>query len=304
METAQGVVFNIQSYSIHDGPGIRTVVFFKGCPLSCHWCSNPESQDARPELGVFKSLCKKCGRCVETCPNGAISLAPGGDPVTDRTRCVLCGACERACPHRVRKIYGRAVSATDLMQEIQKDAPFYVRSGGGVTFSGGEPTLQFDLLVDLLRECRARYIHTAVETCGFLKDDGKLDTLLSLVDLLLYDIKCIDDDKHRKLTGVSNETILRNARRIASSGGKMIVRVPLIPGFNANREDVEAIGDFVLSLITVKEVNLLPYHELGSSKYGMLDREYGFGGAPPLTDGKVEEFRAYFESCGLVCTVD
>jgi len=179
-----------------------------------------------------------------------------------------------------------------------------VRSGGGVTFSGGEPTLQFNLLVDLLRECRARYIHTAVETCGFLRDDAKLDALLPLVDLFLYDIKCIDDEKHRRFTGVLNDTIIRNARRIASSGGKMIVRVPLIPGFNATREDVEAIGDFVLSLISVKEVNLLPYHELGSSKYGMLEREYGFGGAPPLTAERVEEFRSHIESCGLVCTID
>jgi pyruvate formate lyase activating enzyme len=304
METARGVVFNIQSYSIHDGPGIRTVVFFKGCPLSCLWCSNPESQDARPELGIYGSLCRRCGRCVEACPKGAISPAPGGEPVTDRSRCVLCGACEKACPHRVRKVYGREVSAADLLAEIEKDTPFYVRSGGGVTFSGGEPTLQYELLVDLLRACRARYIHTALETCGFLRDDAKFDDLLALVDLVLYDIKCIDDEKHRRFTGVSNETILRNARRIASSGGKMIVRVPLVPGFNDTREDIEAIGGFVLSLISVREVNLLPYHQLGASKYGMLGREYALAGAPVLTEKKVEELRSLLESAGLVCTID
>jgi pyruvate formate lyase activating enzyme len=304
METAQGVVFNIQSYSIHDGPGIRTVVFFKGCPLSCLWCSNPESQGARPELGILSGLCKSCGRCVEACPKGAISLLPGSEPMTDRARCVLCGACEQTCPHRARKIYGRTVSASDLMAEVEKDAPFYVRSGGGVTFSGGEPTLQHDLLLELLNACRAKYIHTAVETCGFVRDDEKFDALLPLVDLFLYDIKCIDDEKHRRFTGVTNETILRNARRIASSGGKMVVRVPLIPGFNDTRDDIEAIGDFVLSLISVKEVNLLPYHELGKSKYGMLGREYGLEGAPALTDERVQELRSILVNCGLACTID
>ncbi|MFW6181269.1 MAG: glycyl-radical enzyme activating protein [Spirochaetota bacterium] len=298
-----GVVFNIQSYSIHDGPGIRTVVFLKGCPLSCLWCSNPESQRASPELGLLADRCARCGACVRVCPNGAVSFNDAGAPVTDREKCAACGRCEEACPYRARKVYGRRVGFGELMEEIEKDAPFYVRSGGGVTFSGGEPTLQEDILLPLLEACRARYIHTAVETCGYVTDRARLDRLLAHIDLVLYDIKCMDPGRHRRFTGVSNQVILDNARYIASQGKSMIVRVPVIPGFNDSSEDMEAIGRFALSLISVGEVDLLPYHELGKAKYRMLDMDYRMGEGT-LTPERVSELQAVVEGLGLACRVD
>jgi pyruvate formate lyase activating enzyme len=304
INSTSGIVFNVQSYSIHDGPGIRTVVFLKGCPLSCSWCSNPESQNPLPELGVLDERCTGCATCVRVCPTGAVSMGEDGRPVYDRTKCVLCARCEEACPSRVRKVYGRTVTLSALMGEISRDMPFYVRSGGGVTFSGGEPTMQYDLLLSLLKACKERYIHTAMETCGYLRDREKLDTLLQYLDLALYDVKCIDPDTHRRFTGVDNGLILDNARRIAASGTEMVIRVPIIPGFNDSTEVLAEIGEFVTGLDSVEEVNLLPYHELGRHKYGMLDREYGLGDEEALPEERIQALRDVVESFGLRCTVD
>jgi pyruvate formate lyase activating enzyme len=298
-----GIVFNIQSYSIHDGPGIRTVVFMKGCPLSCQWCSNPESQHTAPELGLLPERCTQCGACVRVCPQGAISFTADGEQLTDRLKCIVCGRCEEVCPSRARKVYGRKVYFQELMSEIEKDMPFYLRSGGGVTFSGGEPTLQEDILLPLLKACKARYIATAVETCGYVTDRAKLDRLLEYIDLFLYDIKCIDSEKHRRFTGIANELILENARYIASSGKSMIIRVPVVPGLNDSTEEMTAIGGFVIGLVSVREVNLLPYHELGKVKYRMLGMEYRMGESS-LSPERVFELKGVLEGFGLTCSVD
>ncbi len=299
-----GVVFNIQSYSIHDGPGIRTVVFFKGCPLKCAWCSNPESQSKTPELGLLKERCHSCRKCVEVCPEGAISITRDGTVITDRVKCIICGTCESVCPYRARQVYGRQISKEELVDEIGKDMPFYIRSGGGVTFSGGEPTVQHGTLLAALKGCKGKYIHTAIETCGYVTDRKKLDDLLEYLDLVLYDIKCIDDEMHKKFAGASNRIILENARYIASTGKEMIIRVPLIPGFNDKEDEIRKIGEFVLSLVSVKEIDLLPYHELGKSKYGMLDKEYGLGEDADLSEEKVAQLKTLIESCGLACKID
>jgi pyruvate formate lyase activating enzyme len=300
----EGVVFNVQSYSIHDGPGIRTVVFLKGCPLSCLWCSNPESQNPGPEIGVSNTLCRACGTCVERCPQHAISITGEGKGHTDRTLCVRCGQCEQYCPYHARKLYGSMYAPNELMKRIEKDIPFFLRSGGGVTFSGGEPTLQHEFLLKVVQECRRRFIHTAVETCGYINDRERLDQLLASLDLFLYDIKCMDSERHRRFTGVPNELILDNARYIASSGADMIVRVPVIPGFNDTEEDMHSIASFVLGLLSVKRVNLLPYHELGRSKYGMLDREYLLEGGEELAENRLETLRQAIQSAGLACDID
>ena len=299
-----GVVFNIQSYSIHDGPGIRTVVFFKGCPLKCVWCSNPESQSKAPELGLLKERCHQCRKCVEVCPEGAISITEDGTIITDRVKCIICGACENICPYRARQIYGRQISKEELVDEIGKDTPFYIRSGGGVTFSGGEPTVQYRTLLAVLKACKEKYIHTAIETCGYVTDRKKLDDLLEYLDLVLYDIKCIDDEMHKKFTGASNQIILENARYIASTGKEMIIRVPIIPGFNDKEDEIRKISEFVLSLVSVKEINLLPYHELGKSKYGMLDKEYSLGEDAELSEEKMAQLKSLIESSGLTYNID
>jgi pyruvate formate lyase activating enzyme len=300
----QGVVFNVQSYSIHDGPGIRTVVFLKGCPLSCLWCSNPESQNPRPELGVSNTLCKACGSCVERCPQHAISISEDGKGRIDRSLCVRCGQCEQYCPYHARKLYGKMYTPSELVLRIEKDMPFFLRSGGGVTFSGGEPTMQHGFLLKVLQECRRRFIHTAVETCGYITERERVDQLLASLDLFLYDIKCMDSERHRRFTGVPNELILDNARYVASSDADMIVRVPVIPGFNDTEEDMHSIASFVLSLLSVKRVNLLPYHELGRSKYGMFDRAYSLKGGEELSENRVETLRQVIQSAGLACDID
>jgi pyruvate formate lyase activating enzyme len=300
----QGIIFNIQSYSIHDGPGIRTVVFLKGCPLECFWCSNPESQNLNPELGVSPNLCKACGTCVERCPYKAVSLSEEGLPFTDPAVCILCGRCEIICPHNARKLYGKKYSIDQLIGKIEKDMPFFIRSGGGVTFSGGEPTVQYDFLLGALKACRKRFVHTAVETCGYMRDRTKLENLLNYLDLVLYDIKCMDGGKHERYTDVSNKLILDNAHLISSSGTEMIIRVPIIPGFNDSEDEMKRIAEFVLSLSSVEEVNLLPYHELGKTKYGMLNRTYGLQEAQGIPDSRIKELQAVMESFGLQCDVD
>jgi pyruvate formate lyase activating enzyme len=300
----EGVVFNIQSYSIHDGPGIRTVVFFKGCPLKCAWCSNPESQNSSPELGIMKERCQACRRCVEVCPEDAITIMQDGAAITNRARCKVCGTCENACPYRVRQIYGRQIPLDELVDEVGKDMPFYIRSGGGVTFSGGEPTVQYETLLAVLKACKGKFIHTAIETCGYVTHRKKLNDLLEYLDLVLYDIKCIDDELHKRFTGRSNRIILDNARYIASTGKEMIIRVPIIPGFNNREEEIRSIGEFVLSLVSVREVNLLPYHELGKSKYRMLDKKYYLSKDTDLSQEKVNKLKTVIESCGLLCKIE
>ncbi len=263
-----GVIFDIKRYAIHDGPGIRTTVFFKGCPLRCRWCHNPESWVTLPEPSWRGRRCLACGECFRTCDAGAITLKDN-QPATDAARCTVCGECVDACPGEAREIIGRSVESATLATEIEKDLVFYEQSGGGVTFSGGEPLQQPDFLQALLEECRAREIHTAVDTSGYAEPQV-IQRINEQVDLWLFDLKHIDNQAHQRLTGAGNELILENIRRLASAGSNVVVRVAVVPGFNDDDANIEATGRFVASLDRVSGVDVLPYHGAGHEKSNRL----------------------------------
>jgi pyruvate formate lyase activating enzyme len=266
----KGIVFNLQRYSIHDGPGIRTTVFLKGCHLRCFWCQNPESQRKKPEVFFKRGLCTLCGRCVTACLPGASRLLDDGSIVIDRSKCTGCAKCTEVCPNGARSLMGRYWTVDEVMAEVLRDRRFYENSGGGVTLSGGEPSDQPRFALALLRTCKDAGLHTAIETCGY-GSWPTMEKVLNNVDLVLFDIKHMDPKKHREATGKSNDTILENARRVARYK-PMRVRVPVIPGFNDSVEEIGEIAHFVRAELVSAEIDLLPYNKLGESKYEFLDR--------------------------------
>jgi pyruvate formate lyase activating enzyme len=270
-----GTVFDIRRYAIHDGPGIRTAVFFKGCPLSCAWCHNPEGRLNTPELIFRPNRCILCGDCLDVCPNDAVRRQ-GDGILIDRARCTVSGVCAVVCPAEALEVVGRTMDVARVLAEVERDRAFYEQSGGGVTFTGGEPLAQPDFLLDLLSACRARGIHTVVDTSGFAPWET-LDRIHPLVDLFLYDLKLIDDARHRQWTGVSNAGILSNLRRLSAAGSNLRVRIPLVPGVNDDEADLRLTGEFLASLPHVPPVELLPYHAIAAGKYASLGREYTLG---------------------------
>lgn len=295
----EGTVFDIQRYSVHDGPGIRTIVFLKGCPLSCRWCSNPESQRPQPTLMYQKSACTQCNRCIEVCKQGAISFA--NPTFIDRSRCISCGACAEVCLPNALVMKGRRMTVWQVVQELQKDATTYRRSNGGITLSGGEPLVQSDFARELLKACKEKGWHTAMETTGHASKEV-VEDVMPFVDQALVDLKSIDPAVHKENTGVDNRQILENAIRI-STITKAVVRVPLVPGVNANRPAVEAIGRFAKLMHNVDTVHLLPYHTYGENKYDLLGRPYPMGNTPTLPKTTVDELKGVVEGLGLRCII-
>lgn len=258
-----GLVFDIQKYSIHDGPGIRTTVFLKGCPLHCPWCHNPESRSPDVEISWSEARCIGCYQCWQVCPQ-ACEVRPA-TPEIDRQRCLGCGRCVAACPTGAREWVGRQRTVDEILAEVLQDRLFYDESGGGVTLSGGEPLMQAEFSRQLLAACRREGLHTAVDTCGF----GRCEDLLGLAaytNLFLYDVKILDDQRHRQYTGVSNVVILENLTALCEAGAEVWVRVPVIPGFNAAPDDIAATAAWVASLGRVRRLHLLPYHAWGLHK--------------------------------------
>ncbi len=273
-----GTIFNIMRCSINDGPGIRTTVFFKGCPLACPWCHNPESVAREREIVLRDDRCIRCGDCIDSCTSHAIS-ARDGVIVTDRSLCLRCGDCIPSCYAGAREAVGREVSVDEVMHEIVRDRVFYDRSSGGATFSGGEPFLQHEFLMALLEACKRLGIHTAVDTSG-CTSPSILERAAPFVDLFLYDMKVMDDQKHTAFTGVSNVLLLENLRRLTAWGKEVIVRIPVIPGLNDDPENIRRSGEWLSSLRTIREVHVLPYHTSGTEKYARLGRRYALGATP------------------------
>jgi len=300
--SAAGVIFNVMRFAVHDGPGIRTTVFLKGCPLDCWWCHNPEGQRPEPEMVFWPGRCLACGRCVEVCPTGAAAAVlggeAGGEAVGDAAACILCGRCAEVCPSEARQICGRVVRAEELLDEIYRDRLFYDQSGGGVTFSGGEPLAQPDFLDALLQGCRGRGVRTCVDTSGWAPT-GLLLALAATVDLFLYDLKIMDPELHRRYAGLDNSLVLDNLRALVAAGRRVTVRIPVIPGVNDGAENVAATGEFLSSLGDPPDVVLLPYHRTGEDKHARLGRAYRLSGTMVPGAGRMDQIARQLGGYGL-----
>ncbi len=298
----EGTIFNIQRYSIQDGPGMRTTVFVKGCPLKCLWCSNPESQDPEPVISNRYTACKKCGKCVQVCPRSAVDLTEEGVSI-DRSKCDGCGNCIDACFSDAMHWTGEVVTVDKVMKTVLRDKMYYETSGGGVTCSGGEILSQPDFVAEIFRRCREEGIHTNADTCGWGTEEA-VRKVMSEADLCYYDLKHLDPEKHREYTGVDNARILRNLELTLSLGVKTVIRVPLIPEHNADEEHLRALAAYVKSLGEgVDSVCFLPYHSYGENKYRMIGRTYPLEGLRKLTEEEVRRAVEIVESFGLRAAV-
>ncbi len=285
----KGTVFDVQRFSVHDGPGIRTTVFLKGCPLRCLWCHNPESQRLQPEVFFQPANCLDCRRCFSACPEQALDRDRPARVI--RNRCTGCGECAAVCVTEALTMTGQEMMVEEVMDRIDRDAAFYATSGGGVTLSGGDPIAQVQFSVEILRRCQEKGYHTCVETSG-QAPWSDLARILAHTDLVLYDIKAIDDRAHRRFTGVSNRRILDNARRAAELGKAMVLRVPVVPGCNDDPANLEATARFAASLPGCPAVELLPYHQMAESKYDRLGRVYSLKGLKPPSAESMEVLKA------------
>ncbi|MGI6424296.1 MAG: glycyl-radical enzyme activating protein [Tepidanaerobacteraceae bacterium] len=297
----KGIVFNIQKLSIHDGPGIRTLVFLKGCPLRCLWCSNPESQKAKPQVASFHKRCIGCGVCEVVCPQKAIKEIDGLYIIDDEL-CDDCGICVKECYTNSKQFMGKEMTVEEVVEEVMKDNMFYKRSGGGVTFSGGEPLMQPAFLLALLKEFKKQNVNTAIETSGYC-DTEVLKEIADYLDIIHYDIKHMDTDIHKKITGVSNELILKNLKALDSKRKKIIVRIPIIPTYNDSEEHIKSVVDFCSDLKSVEKIELLPYHNLGEYKYKSINREYELSELKTPDKEHMEKLLNIVQDAGIPCEI-
>ncbi|HXJ89691.1 MAG TPA: glycyl-radical enzyme activating protein [Candidatus Binatia bacterium] len=289
-DTCRGLVFNIMRFAVHDGPGIRTTVFLKGCPLNCWWCHNPEGRSGKPEVAYVAERCIRCGDCVRACPEGSLVL--DDCVVRDPHLCRLHSRCVDACSTGAQEVVGRWMSPSDVLEEVVKDQIFFDESGGGVTISGGEPLMQTEFVEALLVALRAQRIHTALDTCGF----GELNAVARIsrnVDLFLFDLKLVDPKKHQQFTGVRNDRILASLRLLAEYGNAVIIRIPVIPGVNDDEDNLTAVSG-LLSSLRLRNIDLLPYHRIASGKYSRLNLTYRMEDVVPPTLEHMQVIAARF----------
>ena len=297
-----GLIFDVKKYAINDGPGIRVTIFFKGCPLHCAWCHNPESISSRVQKMYNRDKCIGCNSCVEVCPETACKLTSDGI-VTDPERCTSCGKCADICPTKATEMSGRVATVDELVEIIEKERIFFEQSGGGVTISGGEPLLQSDFLIALLDELGLRSIHRTVDTTGFAKSEILLK-VAKRTELFLYDLKMMDPLRHKKWTGVDNEHILKNLQLLAETGASINIRIPLVKGVNDDDANIEQTAAFVASLAgQKKKVNILPYHNIAANKYLKLGETYDSSGMAEPSEEEQANVIAKFANFGLEAVV-
>jgi pyruvate formate lyase activating enzyme len=297
----KAIVTNIQGFSIHDGPGIRTVVFLKGCPLRCRWCANPEGLNPNIQIGFIDSLCVSCGKCFFVCPENALRKDSAGHRI-DYDRCTACGKCTEVCNYSALVRYGAEMSADEVVDVVSRDKMFYDTSGGGVTVSGGEPILHASFVKALFEKCRDAGINTCVETSGCIPSNNLLE-VLPLTDYLLFDLKHLNSDLHKRYTGQSNGVILENAIAAVKSTVPVLFRMPLIPSINDTPENIREPADFIKSLTPDPQIQLMPYHRLGESKYKALNRSCVLRDLQVMSRERIEEVRQAFLDLGVNCTV-
>lgn len=298
MEEIRGLIFDIKKFAVHDGPGIRTTVFLKGCPLNCWWCHNPESINPKPELVLFEDKCIGCDECFKVCPQNAHEILSDGKRIYHREKCVLCGKCVEVCYAEALVMEGEEVTVEEVMVELRKDIPFYENSGGGITLSGGEPMFQHKFALAILKQCKIEGLHTAIDSSG--QASWQIyEKVLPYVDLVLYDIKHIDSEKHKVYTGVSNRLILENLKRIGEYDVPVEIRMPIIPGINDAKDYITRAAKFLTGMKNITRVELLPYHKLGGSKYTRLEKEYKLQDLEPPEVEKMNEIAEWISSFGL-----